>query len=477
MKKFQISIVLFSALALLLSSCLGNDDEEVTYYGDTAITSFVLGTLNRTMTTKTTSGEDSTYTSTVAGSTYKCYIDQVNRVIYNADSLPKGTDLSRVQVTIGTKNGGGVLIKNIDSDTLNYYSTTDSIDFTVPRILTVYSYVGNNMSVHTDYTVRLSVHQEESDMFVWTSKETFAPFSNSQGMKAYALGGRIYTFASIGGATTLFAADEEDTSWRQLTPDFNMVVPADDYQNTAKSGNNLYLYTRGKLLRTQNGSNWQVVSEPALSRLLGGSTYALYGTDAEGHLVASYDNGVTWTEEATETSWQQLPTRDISVSTVPSTTNPDVEMVVITGNRSEELYPDETHAMVWSKVSEENPSALTNTWMYADASNFPNYELPRLSNLSVTANNKGLVALGGKGMGPRTEADFQHFYFSKNSGLYWSVNSTYQLPTGFSCDSASFALTTDENDRLWLICGGSGQVWCGKMTFNSLDESSMWITE
>ena len=270
MKKIQIRIVLFAALTLLFSSCLSDDEEEVTYYGDAAITTFGLGTLNRTV-----------HTTTVSGSNYKCYIDQVNRVIYNADSLPTGTDIAHVLVTITAKNGGTITIKNLDSDTLTYYSSTDSIDFSVPRTIAVYAYTGNT-TIHTDYTVRLNVHQKESDKFAWTAKGTYSAFENTQGMKAYALGGRLYVFAATGGQTALYAADEADASWQQLTPDFNLAVPAADYQNTGVSGGYLYLLTGGNLLRSQNGSQWQTVSKPAIARLLGGSTYALYGTDSEG---------------------------------------------------------------------------------------------------------------------------------------------------------------------------------------------------
>ncbi len=476
MKKLQIRIVLFAALTLLFSSCLNDEEEEVTYYGDAAITTFVLGTLNRTVHTTTSSGADSTYTTTVSGSSYKCYIDQVNRVIYNADSLPTGTDISHVLVTITAKNGGTITIKNIDSDTLTYYSSTDSIDFSVPRTIAVYAYTGN-ATVHTDYTVRLNVHQKESDKFAWTAKGTYSAFENTQGMKAYALGGRLYVFAATGGQTMLYAADEAETSWQQLTPDFNLTVPAADYQNTGVSGGYLYLFTGGNLLRSQNGSQWQLVSKPAIARLLGGSSYALYGTDSEGRLMASYDGGTTWKEEATETSWQLLPTRDISVAVLPSTTNPGVENVVITGNRSLELYPDESNAVVWTKVSEQNPNAPTNTWMYADATDFPTYQLPRLANLCTATSGKGLLAVGGKGLGTCTETDFQHFHYSYNGGMHWVTNVPYEWPTGFSCDSGSFAMTTDEQGRLWLVCGGSGQVWCGEMSQYDLDEQSLWITE
>ena len=87
--------ILFSAL-VLTASCLNDDnDDNITYYGDTAITSFSLGTMNRYLTTKALTQVDengnpldSVYKETYTGSSYVFTIDQLQREIYNPDSLP-----------------------------------------------------------------------------------------------------------------------------------------------------------------------------------------------------------------------------------------------------------------------------------------------------------------------------------------------------------------------------------------------------
>ena len=132
------------SVVVLLASCLDDDVSETVYPSDAAITAFSLGTLNCYRTVKSSKGVDSTYKSNVTGSAYKFYIDQLNRTIYNPDSLPFGTDVAHVICTIASKNSGSVVIKNVDSDTLKYYNSTDSIDFTVPRQISVYSLDGTN---------------------------------------------------------------------------------------------------------------------------------------------------------------------------------------------------------------------------------------------------------------------------------------------------------------------------------------------
>ena len=69
----------------VLTSCLKSNDDEAVYYNDAAITSFTLGTLNRYLHTTTAAGKDSIYKTSVAASSYKFNIDQINHVIFNPD--------------------------------------------------------------------------------------------------------------------------------------------------------------------------------------------------------------------------------------------------------------------------------------------------------------------------------------------------------------------------------------------------------
>ena len=127
MKKLFSKVVIIMAAVFSLTSCLSDNNEiDTTYYTDTAITSFSLGTLNLTNHTKAKDGvTDSTYTTTFSASSYNFDIDQYAKTINNTDSLPKGTDLKHVLATINTTNSGTVLLvlKSKDNkDSLVYYS-------------------------------------------------------------------------------------------------------------------------------------------------------------------------------------------------------------------------------------------------------------------------------------------------------------------------------------------------------------------
>ena len=167
MKYFKISFILAMTI-VLMASCLKAESDNVTLYNDAVITGFTLGTMNKYV--------ESTKT-TYSGSTYEFDINQavstnifkdvtcIGRSIYNNDSLPLGTDLKHVLCTVTTLNNGITIIERIDEPNVyDYYSSTDSIDFTQPRKFRVFSSDG---SVYNDYYVSVNAHQEDGDEFVW----------------------------------------------------------------------------------------------------------------------------------------------------------------------------------------------------------------------------------------------------------------------------------------------------------------------
>jgi hypothetical protein len=169
MKQIKILFIL-SMTVLLMTSCLKSDaDSSVTLYNDAAITDFTLGTMNLY------NGDTKT---TYSGSTYHFNIDQSNtgvhvfkdttiigRCVYNNDSLPLGTDLQHVPSTLTTRNNGIAIIEQLDApDYYDYFDESDSIDFTKPRKVRVYSSDG---SAYNQYYICINVHQEDGNKFVW----------------------------------------------------------------------------------------------------------------------------------------------------------------------------------------------------------------------------------------------------------------------------------------------------------------------
>ena len=167
MNKYISALCALIIGTLSLTSCLNSgDDSDITYYNDTAITTFSLSTVNRYVHTTTSAGKDSVYKKTLS-SPVTFNIDQYRRVIYNTDSLFADCDLSHVLVSIGAKNNGYVVIKSLISDTLFNYSSTDSLDFSQPREIRAYA---NDGSGYRAYEVVINKHKVTTGKLMWEKK-------------------------------------------------------------------------------------------------------------------------------------------------------------------------------------------------------------------------------------------------------------------------------------------------------------------
>ncbi len=71
--------------------------------------------------------------------------------------------------TITTKNNGAAIIERLDEpDVFDYYSLLDSIDYTKPRRVIVFSSDG---SAFNQYYISVDAHQEDGNDFVWKLME------------------------------------------------------------------------------------------------------------------------------------------------------------------------------------------------------------------------------------------------------------------------------------------------------------------
>ena len=235
MRQIKTLIILLSVICLT-TSCLTGSSNDVTYYADAAITSFSLGTLNRNVASTTSDGRDTVVATTITGSNYAFHIDQVTHEIYNTDSLPVGTDVNHVPVYLTTKNNGLALIQSIeDADSLIYYSSADSIDFTQPRIIWVLSSDGTGTS---KYTVHVNVHSEKPT-FYW-EEESAASYPTKQlpdvpmeGIKQI-LGESSKEIYALSNDNKLMVRQKDGSTWEEdLLDESSALLPTQDLSLTS----------------------------------------------------------------------------------------------------------------------------------------------------------------------------------------------------------------------------------------------------
>lgn len=443
---------MFTAL-LLTTSCLSDsDNNSYTTYSDAAVTGFTLGKTNQYLHTTSSQGTDSVYKKTFEGNTYKFYIDQLNNTIYNPDSLPYGTDARHMLVTVAARNGGVVALKSLTSDSLRYFSAGDSLDFSRPRQLYVYS---NDMTSYRSYEVRVNVHQELADDYKWTSLTTTGFTTTANGLHAVAIGKKLVVIETnllTEGSVSPAIYDTETNSWSTTAATFNSKAG----DNLVSNGQQAWTLDNGQLFCSTDGLTWETKNSTTVSQLLGATQGKLYALAADGQMVASTDEGATWENESLDSDATLLPTQSTSLLTFASKTNQQASKLVLIGNRDKASYPDDAYAHIWAKVEETSENAVAQPWFYYDLSEMGTKPLPYLTQLQVARLGNAIVAVG------RTSAgQLSPLYFSEDNALSWHGDALLPLPDGFN-PAQSFAMTVDADNLIWLIDGTTGKVWCGR---------------
>jgi hypothetical protein len=409
-------------VAIGVTSCLNSSSSEATLYGEAAITSFNLGNVTRYV-HKTINGKDSLVKTTLSATTYKFTIDQIQHQIYNTDSLPIGTDVSRALCVIGSRNNSTVFfVDKTDENILRPYSSLDSVDFSTPRKLEVWS---SDMKGHTDYTVKVNVHGEDGSLFVWQKMPVSEVLAQLKDVEAHYWAGTMYLEGRMGDMTQIYRVDDKG------------LVMMDEE-------------TTGKLL------------PPGMKRWIGSTSQEVYGLSDDNDLMVSQDGGVTWESDILDDDRHLLPVQDIAFVSYPLYYATNTEYALLVGNRSVGDFPDDKTAMVWRKIVDNDEYTPEGFWSYLEPAG--DMALPRMAHMSLVAYDDGILAIGGEDISEGVfSAPYAQFYQSRDDGITWKYNNSYQLPDGFDENATSVGMAVDDDDYLWLFCGGTGQVWRGRL--------------
>lgn len=459
MRKYLLSIALFVMTITTMTSCLGEGDS-YTYYNDAAISAFKLGTLNRYFHKTKADGTDSIYKRTLDCSGYVFYIDNNNGVIWNGDSLPMEIDASKVICTITAVNSGTVALKSLTADSLSWYSSSDSIDFSEPRLFRVFS---NSGAGSRDYTIHVNVHKEKADTCIWTRMLSGnASIGALTDLKALSDGSRIYLFGVAGTSAKLFTTAVADgRAWNEV--DVAAALTPDGARNVVMKGGSIYAVSGGAVVSSNDGATWSTVATTDMRRLVAASSSRLYALSADNRLMSSKDNGVSWTAEALDEDAALLPTEDIAYTCRALRTNENSEKLVIIGNRNADTYSSDTTAVVWAKVEENDEGARAGQWNYVAFAGDNKWKAPKARNWhAVNYDNGNIKAIAGSSADGKTKA-LQQIFHSGDDGITWRNDSVMSLPADINSSETTFTMVADGVNSVWVICGGTGQVWKGRI--------------
>lgn len=214
-------------------------------------------------------------------------IDLDNGNIFNADSMPYGTDTHALIPVITTGGASAVELvvprPGLSDTTYNYLeNSTDSIDFSNGPVLV--KVCALDQSVTMTYTVNVNVHQVKSDSLVWSELAyaglpgTLAAVDAQHTVK---FKGAAYCLTSNGNDYCMsVSTDPASGVWENKTVNFGFNP---DIESLRASSEALYiLSTDGDLFQSDdNGVTW--TSQPyKMDYLIGGYDDKMVGTVKDG---------------------------------------------------------------------------------------------------------------------------------------------------------------------------------------------------
>lgn len=450
MKIKIFSFLLLMASFVSLVSCM-KDDNKVVSYDEAAIASFTLGTLSRTYDTKTKAGKDTTVTVSYTGTSYPFYVDQQSGYIWNPDSLPYGTKINAVVCNITTVNSGIVCLMNLTRDSLVYWHSTDSVDFSYDRGVKVYS---NSGKYYRDYNVHVNVCKVPKRRAEWETMPVSEQIAAlNAGVRVLSVGGKMLVYGSDATATYAYST-ADGKAWDAL----GTIGGADAWNDIVGVDGKVYMIgADGKLMRSDDGVAFDVVSDASaygVAKLVGGSKEQIFGFSAEGGMLVSTDKGETWKADTliNEKDKAYLPDDNLNFMTMQHPINKEMTIDLLVGTSQE----NDDNAVVWRKI--ENEPAKYAGWDYIDIDDDVNIRrLPNLDKLRVVNTAGYLIAIGGIADDEGVTI-LKNVWVSMDNGLTWMDNTYLQLPDNFDASATTWSAAVDAEGSVWLVFGKTGQV-------------------
>lgn len=258
-KLFLIPVL--AALLMSMGACNEKSDSTTSYQpsSSVAVTSFRLRA-----DTKVMSRLDSVFFS----------IDLEHGVIFNADSLPVGTKVTRlVPVIVFPSNVSSASIRTVGGEkeqTVDYKKNpTDSIDFSGDVYLTL---VAEDGKTSATYNLKVNVHKTEPDRMMWDQlaiRNLPSQSGSPKGQRTVEKDKKIYSLIREGDGKLSMAVSDDFLADRWQKSEFNPGFDIDLRSFTASDKGFYALSTSGELYESRDAVTWTATGRRWLS-IIGG---------------------------------------------------------------------------------------------------------------------------------------------------------------------------------------------------------------
>jgi len=437
----KLWLLLLLALPFMAVSC-SKDNSDVTVNDYCYIKSVTLGTVKR---------QTSTVNTSFAGNGYTMTINQRNNTIENRDSLPYGSLVSRVLVTV-TFDGSSLAYREKGSNAgWTAYNSTDSIDLTKP--LELYLTSNDNQSSRI-YTLKVNIHKQEGDSIHWKQCDSeVAELAGMTDMKAFVLNDKLTVLGKKSAGIVLIERSgiEAQGTWEEAATDLPIEA---DVQTLRQQDGTLYLGTTdGKIFSSADAKTWEQTGTTLTAGLtLIEKTGKYFYAISEGKLLRSAD-ATTWVEDRLDTEASLLPQTGIRALSAEQANGNN--RIILVGQNS-----DQANAVVWNKMWNESEKEEDAEWIYFPLTPDNTIPCPRLSYLNLLPYDGKCIAFG-KTVSDETHKAFDAMYISQDYGITWRPSTELHLPIGLEGTEDCVASTVTEDNFIWIIT--NSQVWRGRL--------------
>lgn len=432
-------------MSMAISSCLSSDDD-YEFSSDATVHAFGLDTIH--------------------GKHYKFTIDQLNREIYNMDSLPVGSDTIIDSILIDTFYVTGYIASGTVKDTVlntsNYQNLTAA---TTAEGMKFRIYAADGVTIR-EYTLHINIHQQDPDSLQWTNMTDliagFPTTSITNRQKAVVLGNNLLVYVLNGSELTAYRTSTKVfDSWEEVSvqglpaldrmPAFvksssatvSPMTDAEDVLYASTGDGNVYSSTDGISWNLNEGLSGNVETLVCSFR---GQLIGMLNNEGTSYLVNAQQGNTAW--NAIDSNMpavpEGFPTENIS-STEFRTANLLDEIMIVGKTSGEKIIPWAYDGYSWAKMDPEtsyDSYCLTSTVGY-----YPS-----------------VIHYGGQFY--MTGERLQNFYASQTGLAWYKTESKFLLPEEVSL-RGNYSLAVDSDNFIWIVIGQSGdapnEVWRGRL--------------
>ena len=427
-KRFPLYLILSMMLGFIATSC-NDDKEDEELLDDPYRNSLMVTTFSLEKNDSVLVGLDSVFFS----------IDLERAVIFNADSLPKGTKVNRLKVamTLSSVAVAELTMPNDQgADTVVNFLTnaSDSINFS--RGFVKLHLESANKEYKRDYTIYVNVHKTVPDSLAW-GKNAWAVLPSTlakpTAQHTVEYNGSALCFTTDGSAYSLAVSDNPATGvWQKSS----VTLPAGArIEPITASADRLYLLTAdNSLYQSADGGQTWTATGASMNHIYGCMGGTVYGNRLSGNSYV-----FTTYPASTETAVPaDCPVSGTSTSMTFSTEWSTSSMMIFMGGvtASGKITGDTwaCDGSQWAAISVDPAPAATGMMMVP-------YFAFRTGTDWVVTKNSILMAFGGKKSDGVLSRDI---YLSYDRGVHWSkAPQLMQLPAGFTPGDGAQALVFD----------------------------------